>query len=647
MTSVFDQVCAFAARSIAPGRWLLRHWGRGGASLAPLGAAALLACSPSGRAGEGSSDLPGGDVRAMQTVAHWRSGLDTLSAALTALDSSVQTLDTPERVMAAREAFVTARLAFKRVELGIEYYAPTAARELNGPALPEVEEGEGPDVILDPTGFQVVEEMLYGDEPAADPTVRQEVRTLHNVVRRAQTMMAAQIATDDRVWDAAKLEIARIVTLGLSGFDSPVAGLSLTEADAAFDGIAKTLAPYRSDAAVWGAFDAAVRDARQALSQSTDRNTFGHLRFVVAHANPVAYALDSARRALNIGVPDEVRGFRMNAVTLFDSVAFDENAFAPLDAGSATPARVSLGAQLFHDVRLSGDGSRACSSCHIPGRAFTDGKTKSLGRTGQPLPRNTPTILNIGLQVGSFADLRTTYLEDQVTEVVESADEMHARLPDVATVLRRDSALVGRFRAAFETAQQPLDSMVTGTNIRRALAAYMRSLTALNSPVDHALRGDTLALSEDARRGFNVFVGKGKCATCHFLPLTNGTVPPMYQKTDVEVLGVPVRPDTMAARIDGDEGRYRITRSAPHRFAFRTPSLRNVALTAPYMHNGAYPTLESVIDFYNRGGGAGIGITLEYQTLPSEALGLTTSEQRDLVSFLRALTDTTLTDVRR
>ncbi|WP_396208234.1 cytochrome-c peroxidase, partial [Gemmatimonas sp.] len=143
------------------------------------------------------------------------------------------------------------------------------------------------------------------------------------------------------------------------------------------------------------------------------------------------------------------------------------------------------------------------------------------------------------------------------------------------------------------------------------------------------------------RAGFNVFVGKGKCATCHFLPLTNGTVPPMYQKSEVEVLGTPRTATTAGAVIDPDLGRFRLSRAEPHRYAFRTPSLRNVALTAPYMHNGAYPTLESVVDFYNRGGGAGIGIQLDNQTLPPDRLNLTAGEQRQLVAFMRALTDTT------
>jgi cytochrome c peroxidase len=613
--------------------------------LAPFALLALstaLACAPSGARDEAAAaPHAAGDPRAMQVVASWRANLDSLSNAVAALDSAVQVLDTPEHIARARSAFSTARVAFKHAETGLEYYAPSTTRAMNGPALPEVEEGEGPDIILAPTGFQVIEEALFGDAPAAEPTLRTEVRTLQHVVTRAQTMMAAQLATDDRVWDAAKLEVARIVTLGITGFDSPVAGLSLAEADAAFEGVARSVAPYRAETPEWTTLDTTLRQARQALTASTDRDTFDHLGFIVRHANPVARALDAVRRSLRIGAPDELRAFRMEAVTLFDSGAFDVQAFAPIDAKQVPDARVSLGAQLFRDPRLSGDGSRACISCHIPERAFTDGQAKSRGRSGQPLPRNTPSVINSGLQVGSFADLRTTYLEDQVTEVVENADEMHAKLPDVATVLRRDSTLVARFRLAFDTTEIAHDSLVTGARIRRALAAYMRSLTALNSPVDRALRGDSAALTAEERRGFNVFVGKGKCATCHFLPLTNGTVPPMYQKSDVEVIGVPSRPDTMDARIDGDVGRFRITRSAPHRFAFRTPSLRNVALTAPYMHNGVYRTLESVVDFYNRGGGAGVGIELEYQTLPPDRLNLTIAEQRALVYFLRALTDTT------
>jgi cytochrome c peroxidase len=245
------------------------------------------------------------------------------------------------------------------------------------------------------------------------------------------------------------------------------------------------------------------------------------------------------------------------------------------------------------------------------------------------------------VQLGSFADLRTTYLEDQVTDVIENVDEMHGSLSTIVGRLSVDTTLATQFRTAFAPVRAANDSAITAARVRTALAAYQRSLTRLNSPVDRALRGDRTALTDDERLGFNVFVGKGKCATCHFLPLTNGTVPPMYQKSEVEVLGVPTRAVTANATIDPDVGRFRLTRAAPHRYAFRTPSIRNVALTAPYMHNGVYRSLEQVVDFYNRGGGAGIGIVLDNQTLPPDPLNLTAAEQRALVVFMRALTDTT------
>jgi cytochrome c peroxidase len=615
-----------------------------------LAAAGLAACD---RPAESSSPPAGGatgsagDPRAMRTVAVWRASLDTLALRVAQLDTSAASLGTDGGVDRARDAFVAARRAFKHVELGLEYYTPSTARAMNGPALPEVEETEGPEAVYPPTGFQVIEEALYADDPVAEQKLlTQETGTLRQLVTRARTMFAAQQATDDRVWDAAKLEIARITSLGITGFDSPVAGHSLAEADAALEGVAQALAPYRTSAPAWVRLDSALGAARAALQVASDRETFDHVGFIVDRANHLARVLHDSRVALGIGTPTERRAFRVDAATLFDSAAFDVTAFAPLDTKAATAAQVDLGRLLFHDTRLSGDGRRACSSCHLPEKAFTDGMRVNRARGGARLARNTPTVINSGLQLGVFSDLRTTYLEDQVTDVVENVDEMHGSLGTIALALGRDAALAARFRTAFADRPVRDDTAVTAARIRSALAAYQRSLTRLDSPVDRALRGDVAALTGEARRGLNVFVGKGKCATCHFLPLTNGTVPPMYQKSEVEVLGTPTRAVTARATVDPDPGRFRLTRAAPHLHAFRTPSLRNVALTAPYMHNGAYPTLESVIDFYDRGGGAGIGIALDHQTLPPDPLKLTARERRELVAFMHALTDTSRTQRR-
>jgi cytochrome c peroxidase len=151
-------------------------------------------------------------------------------------------------------------------------------------------------------------------------------------------------------------------------------------------------------------------------------------------------------------------------------------------------------------------------------------------------------------------------------------------------------------------------------------------------------------LSEPARRGFNLFMGKAACGTCHFAPVFNGTVPPDYEDSESEVLGVPAAPVWKDAAIDPDMGRIANRRAAEHapfnQYAFKTPTLRNIALTAPYMHNGVYQTLEEVMQFYNVGGGAGIGIVLPNQTLPPDPLGLSKREIRDIIVFMEALTDT-------
>jgi cytochrome c peroxidase len=589
----------------------------------------------------------GVDPRAMQTIVVWRAHVDTLALRIAQLDSAAAAMRTNADVPRVRTAFVDARRAFKLAELALEYYTPTTAKEMNGPALPEVDDEEGPEAVFPPTGFQVIEEALYGDEPVSErEAITRETSTLRPLATRAQTMMGAQYASDAHVWDAVKLELARIATLGLPGFDSPVAGHSLAEAGVALESIVRTLAPYHTADSGWLRVDSLVADARAMVTATSDRETFDHLTFLSQRLIPLGHAMQELRLAMGIAVPAERRSFRMDAATVFDSAAFDVMGFAPIDARPGTPAQVALGERLFHDTQLSGDGKRACSSCHVSTKAFTDGLTVNQARGGAPLARNTPTVINSGLQLGSFADLRTAYLEDQVTDVVENVDEMHGSLAGIAARLATDSGLVAEFRAAFAQAPARTDSLVTAAQIRTVLAAYQRSLTRLNSPVDRALRGDLAALSDEERQGFNVFVGKGKCATCHFIPLTNGTVPPNYRKAEVEVLGTPSRAVTARATIDPDVGRFRLTRAAPHRYAFKTPSLRNVALTAPYMHNGVYRTLEAVVDFYNRGGGAGIGIVLDNQTLPPDPLRLTAPEQRALVSFMKALTDTTGTQRR-
>lgn len=170
-----------------------------------------------------------------------------------------------------------------------------------------------------------------------------------------------------------------------------------------------------------------------------------------------------------------------------------------------------------------------------------------------------------------------------------------------------------------------------------ALASYERSLLSFDSRFDKYMRGQKSLLTASEKNGYNLFSGRAKCGICHFTPLFNGTVPPNFTNTESEVIGVP---ETLKnQRIDPDLGRYTFYKFDVWKYAFKTPTLRNIALTAPYMHNGVYKTLEEVVDFYNKGGGNGLGFRLDNQTLPEDKLNLSETEKQDLVAFMKALTD--------
>ena len=220
-------------------------------------------------------------------------------------------------------------------------------------------------------------------------------------------------------------------------------------------------------------------------------------------------------------------------------------------------------------------------------------------------------------------------------QVLNNAKEMHGVAEKAAEKIILQKEYVTLYTKAY-----PLASMIDAAqNICNAIACYERTLIALNTKFDKHMRGQRL-LSANEINGFNLFMGKAKCGTCHFMPLFNGAKPPRYYYTETEVIGVPDKNSKVNSKLDEDEGRFSITGLTIHKYAFKTSTLRNIALTAPYMHNGVFKTLEQVIDFYNNGGGKGLKIAPKNQTLPFEKLNLSTTEKRNIIFFLKTLTDT-------
>lgn len=287
-----------------------------------------------------------------------------------------------------------------------------------------------------------------------------------------------------------------------------------------------------------------------------------------------------------------------------------------------TPQQIDLGRYLFFDPALSGDGSLSCASCHQPDKAFTDGKGQSLGIHNQLADRSSPSLWNVGFLKTLFWDARATSLEEQALGPLYAEHEMGNTPAQLLATLRSNVHYQALFAQAFSESPIRLEQVYT------ALAAFEASLISLNSRYDLYAHGFHDALSANEIAGMNVFRSfVARCAECH--------TPPLFSNQQIAVLGTP-EPEGKALDI-GAEGP---TDDPSLRGGFKVPSLRNIALTAPYMHSGRFKTLRETVEFYTKGRGhavpEGEKLSLHWHIWEPK---LTDVELDRLVDFLSALTD--------
>ena len=535
-----------------------------------------------------------------------------------------------------RNTFLQARRQYKKIEFYTEYFFPTTAVLLNGAPIDEIELGEN--LVESPTGFQVMEELIY-EEPTPEnrEELLNEVRKMQLNLKRATRYNAQYEITDAQVFDALRLEIFRVTSLGITGFDTPTALQSLPETAAALQGIRTVINFYAHEEGL----NAMVDHAIGLLHKSPEYNTFDRLDFITGSLHPISKALNQLRLERGIDLVSGSSAMADDAVSLFQKNALNVNRFVGNHTEFMTPEKVQLGKMLFNSTILSNAGNKSCASCHHEAKAFTDGQTTASGihedGSGKSIAllRNTPTLMYAGFQRAFFYDLKAGTLEDQALDVVHHKQEMGGSLEQASTRINNNEA----FRKALGNAFGLNNAVADPWKIQHVLASYIRSLASFDSKLDKYMQGDHTQLNREEKAGYNLFMGKAKCGSCHFAPLFNGTQSPLFSKSEAEVLGVPASPDTANARLDQDLGRFALNPYPQYKYAFKTTTLRNVARTAPYMHNGVFNTLEEVMDFYNRGGGAGIGIALDNQTLSPEPLNLSKKEVQDIIAFLKALND--------
>jgi cytochrome c peroxidase len=277
-----------------------------------------------------------------------------------------------------------------------------------------------------------------------------------------------------------------------------------------------------------------------------------------------------------------------------------------------TPAKAELGRRLFYDPRLSGSGAMSCATCHNPALGWADGLALGVGFGGQILGRSSPTVLNAAYYETQFWDGRAASLEEQAKGPIQAAREMNSTAEKAVATVRSIPGYARLFQEAF--GGEP-----TFDRIAQAIASFERTVVDLDSPFDRWARGDEKAMSEAQVRGLELFVGKARCGTCH-----SG---PNFADKRFHNVGVGA---------NADEGRAAVTKEKADLGAFKTPTVRNAALTAPYMHDGSLKTLREVIDHYERA--AAQRDRHPNLSILMQPFTLTDGEKKDLEDFMRALT---------
>ncbi len=479
--------------------------------------------------------------------------------------------------------------------------------------------------------------------------IQRSVQKYRAILKDNQVATQGIHLKDAELFEALRLQMMRISTMGISNADFVVTQTAQAALEGEVDGwtammelvlaeLPESMRNFRQQMA------SRMTEARAVLAAKPGYRSFDRLEFLTRYLVPLATDLYNLQIASDLKSKPRYAAVKNTGKHIYEENIFNPEFFASSPEAGTNPAREKLGRFLFFDPILSDNNERACASCHKPEMAFTDGLVKSVNFERGDLPRNSPTVINAVFQKNQFWDLRASSLEDQLDSVINSADELHSSFKNVIDRVNSSTEYKEMFYAAFPESKK---TGIERKHIKIAIACYERQLTGMNSRFDQYMQGDHTKLSAGEINGFNLFVGQAKCGTCHYAPLFNGAIPPYFEITDHRSLGVPAKDTMDVYALDGDVGVFKATNNPFFNFSFKIPTVRNAALTAPYMHNGIYRSLEQVVDFYNDAAGNKFekdmrpGMKgLPFFMILSEKLNLTPQEKADLVSFMGSLTDT-------
>jgi len=375
-------------------------------------------------------------------------------------------------------------------------------------------------------------------------------------------------------------------------------------------------------------------------SQPVNFSSFDHFRWIKEYVNPLFRMNQQFIRAYSV-VTKNYNDYTLNndCNSIFDKSLYSpqnsKGIFSLVEDEKVLGEVKQMGRLLFYDPILSANNERSCASCHKPTEYFTDTTLATAFQFNHQdhLPRNTPSLVNVGFNHLIMLDGKHISLQDQAKDVMHNSAEMNGNGQDLVKKVLSCREYKDAFKKFLR--YTPEEKEVTLSHIVSAITFYYTDFSNYAAPFDDAMNNKQ-PVSAGAKKGFNLFMSKAQCGTCHFLPLFNGVKPP-YIGSEFEVIGVPE--DSLYNKLSEDKGRYNVNPAAETLHAFRTGTIRNAAFTKPYMHNGVFQTLDQVIELYDAGGGAGKKLAVNNQTLSPDSLKLSKEEKAELITFIQSLNE--------
>lgn len=574
-------------------------------------------------------------------ISHFKEALFELNSVVS--NNSISE-ETPKILASIHEA----RSTMKACDFWLRYLSPLAYKKINAP-LPvewEVEVFEKFEAPYKRVGAGLTLAEVYIDEGGQDQA------ELAALVDEALVMIDAyfvdsiyqDVSNKNHFFLANRLHLLNVGAIYTTGFECPNTDLIIPELKSMLASTSVIYQKFNESYPETPIVKAYLEQYKKMIewvnAQPETFDKFNHFNLLKDFVNPLFALNQQMIRSYKIRT-NNFNDYSLNnkANSIFDKNLYTgqrtKGSYASVKDEIILNEIKAIGKLLFFDPILSKNNKRSCASCHKPDEFFTD----TLMTTGfhinqiDHLPRNAPTLLNSTHHHLLMHDGDHFNLQSQIIGVLENKDEM----ANTEAELVKKLSSVKTYKKAFEKFGKHTYSKeaISIKTVASALSIFLEDLGEYKAPFDNAM-DNGYELSTQAIEGFNLFMSKTQCATCHFVPQFNGVKPP-YVGSEFEVIGVPE--DTSFSVISDDNGRFEVYESDEMFKAFRTGTLRNIMHTAPYMHNGVFKTMDEVLDFYNNGGGVGHGLEVANQTLPTDSLSLTSEELGALKSFMHTLTE--------